>query len=104
MAIARGIREIGAGRLLPALLLGLLLLPSAAAAQTRVVPESREQIRLSFAPVVRRTAPAVVSITSRTYVEVASDPFASDPFFRFFFREFGVPARRERRTRTSLGS
>ena len=104
MMIARGIRAFGAGRLLPALLLGLLLLPSAAPAQTRVVPESREQIRLSFAPVVRRTAPAVVSITSRTYVEVASDPFASDPFFRFFFREFGVPARRERRTRTSLGS
>ncbi len=107
MRTARGWKRIRAGRLLPALLLGLALgLPAMppAAAQQRMVPESRAQIRLSFAPVVRRAAPAVVSITSRKFVEVAVDPFAADPFFRFFFREFGVPARRERRQRTSLGS
>ncbi len=106
MITARAWR-IGAGSSLPALLLlgGLLLAAEIpAATPQRVVPESREQIRLSFAPVVRRAAPAVVSITSRKFVEVAVDPFAADPFFRFFFREFGVPARRERRTRTSLGS
>ncbi len=103
----RGRAWIGAGRLLPALLLGLLLAtgaPQPAGGQQRLVPESREQIRLSFAPVVRRAAPAVVSITSRKFVEVTADPFAADPFFRFFFREFGPPARRERRARTSLGS
>ncbi len=107
MGGARNGPRIGAGRLLPALLLGLLLATGGippAGGQQRAVPESREQIRLSFAPVVRRAAPAVVSITSRKFVEVAADPFAADPFFRFFFREFGVPARRERRTRTSLGS
>ncbi len=75
-----------------------------ALAAARVVPVDRQQVQLSFAPVVRRTAPAVVSITTRKYIEVSRDPFSADPFFRFFFREFGVPSRRERRELTSLGS
>ena len=67
----------------------------------RVVPESAEAIRLSFAPVVRRTAPAVVNINAAKIVNNRS-PFMEDPFFRRFFGpQFGMP--REQRSR-SLGS
>jgi serine protease Do len=71
--------------------------------QARTVPASREQIALSFAPVVRAAAPAVVNIYTRKERRVAGNPFLSDPFFRFFFEDFG-----ERPPRTapenSLGS
>ena len=38
--------------------------------QTRQVPESRQEIQLSFAPLVERTAPAVVNIYTRKIVRV----------------------------------
>jgi len=65
------------------------------------VPQSREAVRLSFAPVVQRVASAVVNVyaTARTQ---ARSPFAGDPFFeRFFGDGFGLPRERER---SSLGS
>jgi len=50
------------------------------------VPRSREQIALSFAPVVRETSSAVVNIYTRKASRAAdADPFFSDPFFQFFF-------------------
>lgn len=68
------------------------------------IPASREQISLSFAPVVRQASPAVVNI----YTEKASraddlDPFFSDPFFRFFFEGLGR-RRAPQRQQNSLGS
>ena len=59
-------------------------------------------VRLSFAPVVRQVAPAVVSITSRKAVLTRADPFAADPFFQLL-----LPRLRQapsRRIETSLGS
>ena len=66
------------------------------------VPQSREQISLSFAPVTKQAAPAVVNIyTKRKVVERAS-PFFGDPLFQQFFGgQFGMP--RERIV-SSLGS
>jgi len=54
---------------------------------------------------VERVAPAVVNISTSQVVErdVAPFPFSSDPTFDQFFRDFFEP-RRERMTRTSLGS
>ncbi|MCB1969956.1 MAG: Do family serine endopeptidase [Geminicoccaceae bacterium] len=75
---------------------------SASASASGTVPADRAQISLSFAPVVRSAAPAVVSVTSRKQVEVRRDLFAGDPFFRHFFRDFGSPARQ--REQSSLGS
>jgi S1-C subfamily serine protease len=66
------------------------------------VPETQEQIALSFAPVVREAAPAVVSVYSRKQVAQRVDPLLADPFFRFFFEQFG--RRRAPRSVTSLGS
>ncbi len=77
------------------------LLP--AAAQTRAVPENQAEIQLSFAPVVERTAPAVVNVYTKRVVRRKAHPFFDDPFFNRFFGDgfFGLP--RERVAR-SLGS
>ena len=83
------------------LTLALALLAAApAAAQT--VPESRAEIQLSFAPVVKRASPAVVNVFTRKVVERRMSPFSGNPFFDRFFREFGGPTRR--RLENSLGS
>jgi len=76
-----------------------------ALAQERV-PGDRTEITLSFAPVVRAVAPAVVNIYTRKVVKVRSrpNPFADDPFFQQFFgRQFGFSVPRERIER-ALGS
>ncbi len=65
------------------------------------VPQSQPQIALSFAPVVRAAAPAVVNIYATRVVEQSASPFAGDPFFDQFFQEFG---RSEPRVQNSLGS
>ncbi|WP_425037363.1 trypsin-like peptidase domain-containing protein [Primorskyibacter sp. S187A] len=73
----------------------------AAQAETRV-PSSSAEIALSFAPLVQEAAPAVVNIYARRVVESRRrSPFANDPFFRDFFREFGQT---RPRIQNSLGS
>ena len=52
--------------------------------QLAAVPDSREAIRLSFAPIVKRVAPAVVNVYATSRVQVRS-PFEGDPFFERFF-------------------
>ena len=60
----------------------------------RAVPDSREAIKLSFAPIVKRVAPAVVNVYATSRVQVRS-PFEGDPFFERFFggSPFGGPQR-----------
>jgi serine protease Do len=82
----------------------LWLVGMAGAARAEAVPQSREQIALSFAPVVKEVAPAVVNIFTRKHVARSRlDPFSSDPFFQFFFRGFGQPEAGPRE-QNSLGS
>ena len=50
------------------------------------VPQSQQQIRLSFAPVVKRVAAAVVNIRIRT-PQQSQGPLYADPFYRRFFGE-----------------
>src|SRR6185503_17982057 len=72
-------------------------------AQNRTPPISRDMIRLSFAPVVKKVAPAVVNVYSRRTVQTRS-PFLDDPLFRRFFGNqapFGLP---RERVQQSLGS
>jgi serine protease Do len=91
------------------LLLGLVGFSiSSAAAQetTRQVPGSRGEVMLSFAPVVKMAAPAVVNIFAKRKVERerAVPSLLDDPFFRRFFGDgLGDPQRRER-DQSSLGS
>ena len=75
----------------------------AASRAVEALPESHEAIRLTFAPVVKRVAPAVVNVYATSRVEIRS-PFEGDPFFERFFgggSPFGAPRERER---SSLGS
>jgi len=48
------------------------------------VPTSAGQLELSFAPVVKRVAPAVVNVYAARIV-ANNNPFLADPFFRQFF-------------------
>ena len=50
-----------------ALLLALAI-PGPAVAQERVIPSSRDEVMLSFAPVVKKAAPAVVNIYTKKVV------------------------------------
>src|SRR5215831_20599637 len=59
-------------------------LASARAEDQRQVPTSAAQIQLSYAPVVRRVAPAVVNVYAARVVE-NRNPFLNDPLFRQFF-------------------
>jgi len=69
-------------------------------AQTQV-PTSQAQISLSFAPLVKQAAPAVVNIYAKRIVQSRVSPFAADPFFRDFFGDMG---RAQPRVQNSLGS
>ncbi len=94
------VRHLGA-----ALLLGLAAAGGAPAAaqQAAAVPTGMAEVRLSFAPVVKKVAPAVVNIYAARKVVVRSPLFA-DPFFqRFLGRDFAFGMPRERIER-SLGS
>ena len=74
--------------------------PLTALAEIRL-PGSRAEIQMSFAPVVRKATPAVVNIYARRIVADRSSPFADDPFFREFFRNFGQT---RPKVQNSLGS
>lgn len=71
---------------------------------SREVPESREQLQLSFAPVVRAVAPSVVNVYATTVTEQAVSPFASDPFFQRFFGGDSPFFQQRPRESQSLGS
>ena len=67
-------------------------------------PRSRDQIILSFAPLVRQTGPAVVNIFAKTEVaERRTSPLFDDPFFRQFFGNM-FPGQPRRRSQQALGS
>ena len=85
----------------PLAVLILLLAPAVPAAAETRVPQSQAEVSLSFAPVVRVAAPAVVNIYARRVVEQRQSPFAGDPFFGELFRGFRPPAPR---VQNSLGS
>lgn len=68
------------------------------------VPASAAEIRLSFAPLVKEAAPAVVNVYATRKVRAKTrNPFFNDPFFERFFGRNGFGAPRERVER-SLGS
>jgi len=64
----------------------------------RRVPFGREEMQLSFAPLVKNTAPAVVNVYASSRVRARS-PFEGDPFFERFFGGQMPP-----RVQSSLGS
>ncbi|UHS56774.1 DegQ family serine endoprotease [Agrobacterium vaccinii] len=84
------------------LLASLLFLPAPLLAQdNKTVPSSTAEMQLSFAPLVKRTAGAVVNVYAERLVQKRASPFAGDPFFEQFFGQQS-PNRTEKQS--SLGS
>ncbi|MEM8758932.1 MAG: Do family serine endopeptidase [Pseudomonadota bacterium] len=82
-----------------------LMFLTAGPAVAQTVPQSRAEITLSFAPVVKRAAPAVVNIYTRTVKTRRGVRFRGDPFFERFFGDFfGQGQQGRRRIENSLGS
>lgn len=72
-----------------------------ALAQDRRVPTSPAELKLSFAPIVHRTTPAVVNVYAAKTVQ-NRNPLLDDPIFRRFF---GIPGNRSpEQMQRSLGS
>ncbi len=65
----------------------------------RRIPFSKEEIQLSFAPLVAETAPAVVNVYASQRAREVRSPFEGDPFFEQFFGRLPRP-----REQNSLGS
>jgi len=75
-------------------------------AAQRVAPSSREQVVLSYSPLVKKASPAVVNIYTKKKIKVkrAISPFFNDPIFQHFFgRNFSGGSTKER-IESSLGS
>lgn len=50
----------------------------------RVTPQSQAGVQLSFAPIVKLVAPAVVNVYATRVQDVPANPLYADPFFRNF--------------------
>ncbi|MGC1497419.1 MAG: trypsin-like peptidase domain-containing protein [Sulfitobacter sp.] len=79
------------------LILALIAAPLAA----QQVPQSATQIQLSFVPLVKQAAPAVVNIYAKIMTAPQRTPLQSDPFFERFFRD---QFSEKPRVQNSLGS
>lgn len=83
----------------------LVTLAGSAWSEDGRAPRAHEEIRLTFAPVVARTAPAVVNIYSRRIVQSrGASPLFDDPLFRRFFGGNGPHGMSRQRIQNSLGS
>jgi Do/DeqQ family serine protease len=71
-------------------------------AQERRVPASDAELRLSYAPLVKKVAPAVVNVYAAKLVQ-NRNPLFDDPIFRQFFGG-GVPGGGRPQVQRSLGS
>ncbi|GLQ07756.1 serine protease [Sneathiella chinensis] len=82
----------------------LIMAGGTVAAKEDRVPTNQAEITLTFAPLVKKAAPAVVNIFTKKTVEAKSRSLFRDPFFeRFFGPGFGKQ-RNQKRTQNSLGS
>ncbi len=87
------------------LLFLVIALATPVLAQSRNVPASREQVQLSFAPLVKQVSPAVVNIyTKRTVSQRVKHPFLDDPFFGQMFGNERFGGRMRRQLESALGS
>ena len=64
-------------------------------------PRDAKEVQLTFAPVVKRVAPAVVNVYARSVVQAPVNPMFADPFFQQFF---GLNPQMRQRVQQSLGS
>jgi Do/DeqQ family serine protease len=82
-----------------ATLLGLAVVAEAQPIE-KVIPQDAAQLRLSFAPLVKKARPAVVNVYASRVETMPRNPLFDDPIFRQFFGGQGQNSR----TAQSLGS
>lgn len=71
----------------------------------RQTPSSKIEVQLSYAPIVKKSAPAVVNIyTTKLVKQRAFSPFMGDPFFQYFFGGNLPQGLTKKRYENSLGS
>ena len=88
------------------ILVALATLSAGLAQAQKSLPDNRERVMLSFAPLVREASPAVVNVFTRKAVRSrgpASQLF-NDPFFRQFFGDALGSVQPRERIENSLGS
>ncbi len=81
-----------------------LYFTASAMAQLRALPENQAQLQLSFAPIVKKAAPAVVNVYSTRTVQNPMAAFLNDPIFRQFLAQQGMGGMKKERVESSLGS
>ncbi|MDD4615848.1 MAG: DegQ family serine endoprotease [Alphaproteobacteria bacterium] len=91
-------------RTLSSLCLILALMFGASDGRAQTVPQSKAQIALSFAPLVKQITPAVVNIYTQKAVKQRISPFFNDPLFREFFGNAMPQGMTRERMEHSLGS
>ena len=86
-------------------LAGLAVAPLATAEAERRLPASSDEVRLSYAPLVKSAAPAVVNIYAKRMVQSRRrSPLFDDPFFRRFFGDDFFGGQQRQQSQNSLGS
>ncbi len=75
-----------------------------ASAQDRVVPGPHDGALISYSPIVKSVAPAVVNVYATRKVRQQVSPFFNDPFFQRFFGGQGPQGPSRERVESSLGS
>ncbi|MCG8694970.1 MAG: trypsin-like peptidase domain-containing protein, partial [Minwuiales bacterium] len=86
-------------------LAGLAAAPLTAAEAERRLPASADEVRLSYAPLVKSAAPAVVNIYAKRMVQSRRrSPLFDDPFFRRFFGDDFFGGQQRQQSQNSLGS
>ncbi len=81
----------------------LWVLAGSAWADPSYLPQNRPEMLMSFAPLVKRTAPAVVNVYAKTIERQQQQTPFDDPFFKQFFPQLQLGPPKER-VANSLGS
>lgn len=87
-----------------ALTLAVVLSGPVAAQEQAQVPTSKASMTLTFAPIVKKAAPAVVNIYTRKMVRQRVAPLFEDPIFQQFFGQNLPQGLTRKRVEGSLGS
>ena len=83
----------------------VLLFPFTVYGQGKDVPQNKGEIQLSFAPLVKKVAPAVVNIyAKRNMIAGFKNPFMDDPFFSMFFNSELFGGQMRQLLESALGS
>ena len=91
-------------RTMRVVVVSLALTAPLAAQAERGLPQSRAEVTLSFAPVVKKAQPSVVNVYASRIERRPSNPLFDDPVFRRFFGGGGGDGSSGNATSQSLGS